>query len=368
MRTYRMMMVVGLLAAAAVCLGYGEPVVAAGLSVGALFSLPPGMYAPLGVLRSQMGAVTLSILDANETAFFTRELEVVKQRSYDVVYPELKALALIPVSTEAGPGAETIVYESFDAVGMAKIIASYADDLPRADVKGQEFRAPIRSVGNSYGYNLQEIRAAAKAGRPLVQRKANAARRAHDQKINDIAWLGDEEHGLLGLLTHPNVTRGTAAAVGDENGGTNSPKWEHKTAAQILADLNAMVADMVLLTKGAEVPDTLLLPIDEHARIATTPFAEGVETTILEFFLKTNPSINRVEWVAELTDAGVDNPGEDVAVVFKRSEDKLTLEIPQPFEQLPEQADNLEFKVPCHSRVGGVIIYYPLSVSILEGI
>ena len=41
-------------------------------------------------------------LDANETAFFERELEHIKARSYDVIYPEFMALDLIPIETDAG--------------------------------------------------------------------------------------------------------------------------------------------------------------------------------------------------------------------------------------------------------------------------
>lgn len=369
-KTYLFTTVAALLLAVT-CAFAGQPVAAAGLALTGAFAMTgiaPAMYdLGLGRLRSQLGKLGTSILDANETAFFTRELEAVKARSYDIVYPELKATRLLPVSTDAGPGAETIVYSSFDQVGVAKIIASYADDLPRADVKGREFRAPVRSIGNSYGYNLQEIRAARMAGRPLTQRKANAARRAHDQLVNTIAWTGDDEHGLLGLLNHPNVSRATAPADG-AGGGGGQTEFIYKTPDQIIRDLNNLVADMVLLTKGAESPDTLLLPINTWAYLSSTPRSATSETTILAFFLANNPSIRRVEWINEATAAGVDVPGADVAVAYKNSPDKLTLEIPQPFEQLPEQQDNLEFKVPCHSRVGGVIIYYPLSVSILEGI
>jgi hypothetical protein len=39
-----------------------------------------------------------------------------------------------------------------------------------------------------------------------------------------------------------------------------------------------------------------------------------------------------------------------------------------PFEQLPVQEQGLEFQVPCHSRVGGTIVYYPLSMAIMEGL
>lgn len=59
-------------------------------------------------------------LDANESIFFARELDYVKSKAYDVKYPANNALALFPVSSEADAGADTISYESYDMVGMAK--------------------------------------------------------------------------------------------------------------------------------------------------------------------------------------------------------------------------------------------------------
>jgi hypothetical protein len=306
-------------------------------------------------------------LDANESVFFARELESIKARSYDVKYPELKGTMLIPVSTDAGPGAESITYHQFDSVGVAKIIANYADDLPRADVLGKEFTSKVRGIGASYGYNLQEVRAAAMAGKPLQQRRANAARRANDQTVNNIAWFGDATHGLLGLLNNPNITAATAP-----NGTGGFPQWTTKTAAEILADLNNTVNGIISLTKGVEVPDTVLLPVEQYTLISTKQNSTASDTTVLQYFLRNQPIINRVEWVNELKDVATPPSGAagpvDCLVVYKRDPDKLTLEIPQAYEQLPVQERNLEFVVPVHSRCGGVIIYYPLSVSVLEDV
>jgi hypothetical protein len=55
-------------------------------------------------------------------------------------------------------------------------------------------------------------------------------------------------------------------------------------------------------------------------------------------------------------------------VAYKKDPDMFTLEIPQMFEQLPVQERNLEYVIPCHARIGGVIIPYPLSLYIMEGI
>ena len=303
-------------------------------------------------------------LDANQTAFFSRELEYIKARTYDVEYPELKAMQLIPVSSEAGPGAESITYQQFDQMGLAQIIANYAQDLPRADIKGKEFTTPVRSLGTSYGYSLQEIRAAQFAGRNLEQRKANAARRAVEQKMNKIAWFGNEDYGLQGFITNPNVTR---AAVEDDGTGSTT-QWENKTPDQILRDMNDLVNGIIDLTNGVEMPNTLLMPIKQWTQISTTARSSTSDTTILEFFLRNSPAITSVEWVNELKGASQLTPGQDIMIAYDRNPDKLSFEVPQLFEQFPAQERGLEFVVPAHARVSSVLIYYPLSISIGEGI
>ena len=90
--------------------------------------------------------IPAQIMDANESIFFLRELESVKSRSYDVKYRNLKANALVPVSTEGDPGAAVITYQQYTKVGVAKIIADYADDVPRADVYGIEVSKKVYPV------------------------------------------------------------------------------------------------------------------------------------------------------------------------------------------------------------------------------
>ena len=305
-------------------------------------------------------------LDSGETVFFARELEHIKGKSYDVKYADLKARQLIPVSSEAGPGAESITYRQYDHLGVAKLISSYANDLPRADVKGKEFTTPIRSLGASYGYNLQEIRAAKMVGKPLEQRRANAAKRAIMQLENSIAFLGDAAHGLGGFISNPNYTVISMAADGNQSGFVNSSLWKAKTPDQILRDMNLIANTPFSVTKGIEMPDTMLMPLDQYTFISSTARSANSDTTILEYFLKNNPFIKSVDWLNECKGAGVS--GSDIALVYRKDPDALTFEIPQDFEQLPVQEKGLEFQIPCHSRIGGVLIYYPLSIARGDGI
>ena len=300
--------------------------------------------------------------DAGETFFFARELEYVKSKSYDIEFPEMKAFKLIPISTEAGEGASFITYAQFQETGMARFIESYANDLPRADITGKEFTTKVMSIGVSYGYSVQEIRAAMQAGRSITERKANAARRANDQKVNRTAWLGDDTYLVLGLVNNPNIP---AAPVPADGTGGNT-EWSTKTPDQILRDLNLVTNGIVALTNGVEMPDTVILPVEQYTYIASTPRSSVSDTTILEYFLQNNPFVTTVDWVPEMNGAGPANA--DIFIAFKRDPDKLTLEIPMPYTQYPPQERGLESIVPCESRLGGVIIYYPLSLSIGEGI
>lgn len=300
-------------------------------------------------------------LDSAETLFFERELESRKAQTYDVVRAPLKAFELIPVSTDAGAAAESIVYEQYDQTGIAKIVSNYADDLPRADVKGKEFVARIKSIGNSYGYSLQEIRAAQFAGKGLEQRKANSATRAQREMWNRIAFYGDADANLQGWLTNPNIPASAVSA-----GASSDTEWSTKTTDEILADLNDAANAVVDDTNGAEIPDTVVMPIKQYTQIASTRQDSGTDTTVLQYFLQNNPFINSVEWANELS--GAFTGGTDGFIVYRRDPDAMTLEMPQMFEQLPVQERGLEYVVPCHSRIGGVIVYYPLSQAIRYGI
>lgn len=300
-------------------------------------------------------------LDADEGVFFLRQLESIKSKTYDVEYPELIARELIPVSFEAGPGAAYITFRQYDQVGMAKIISNYAADLPRADVKGKEFTVPVRSIGVSYGYSLQDVRSAKFSGLPLDQKKANAAKRAVMQLIDSIAVNGDTDNGLGGFLTNANITDVAAP----NNAGATSTTWANKTATEILKDMTTLTETPVDATNGVEIPNTMLLPLAQYNLVSTTQMP-NINQTVLQFFLANSPYIKEVRPWVKLAGAGASST--DLAVVYNKSPDKLTLEIPQDFEQLPVQERGLEYEVPCHARCGGTIIYYPVSVAKMHGI
>lgn len=305
-------------------------------------------------------------LDADESIFFTRQLEAVKSRTYDKKFTELKVRQLIPVSFEAGPGAETIRYEQFDMVGLAKVVADYARDFPRADVRAKEFISSIKSLGSSYGYSVQEIRAAALAGKPLQQRKADAARRAIAQQENRIALVGDASVNLPGWLTNPNIPNVVLPADGVGSLTTFASKIT--TPDLIVRDLNSVANAVVTQSNGVERPNTMLMPIAQKTLIGSTPRSANSDTTVLNYFLQNNAAgIVDCDWLAELKATNGFVSG-DTLICYDRNPNAMTLEIPQDFEQFRPQEKGLEFEVPVHQRIGGVLIYYPLSQALTDDV
>ena len=304
---------------------------------------------------------TIAHFDADESIFLQRQLDHIKSQSYDVKYAELKARKLIPLSSEADPGATRIFARSYNQFGLAKLISSYADDLPRADVIGEEFSVPVRTLGSSYGYNIDEMESAAYGNVPLEQRRANAARRAIAQEENRLAFFGDADAGLPGFFTNPSVP----AVVLPADGTGSSVLWANKTPDQILRDLNLVVNSIAELTLGVETADTLLMPLQAFNFINSTPRSPNSDTTILNYFLQNNPYIQQVEFVNELVDAGASSSRRMVA--YRRDPEVLTMEVPKDFHQLELQNRNLEYIIPCRERFAGVFIYYPLAIAYADG-
>lgn len=305
------------------------------------------------------------------SVFFARELDYVKSKSYDAQYPELTALNLFPISSEADPGAETITYYTYDKTGTAKVIQNYSTDLPRADVKGKPTYAQIKSIGSSYGYSAQEMRASRLAGKALNTRKAESARFQVDTLTNTIAWRGDDDSGLMGVLSAGQSIPLYTIGAGAKSGKT---KWTEKTPDEILADINGMAKQVARVTKNLERPDTLCLPAEAYMDIATRRI-DDTATTVLAFVQKHAPYIKNIISTAELDADSVEtNPyakavdGLGVAFLFTNNENKLTLEIPMPFYQYPLQVRNLDTIIPCEARTAGVIVYYPFSALIAVGV
>lgn len=303
------------------------------------------------MLRNDADGVTLG-----------RELDYVKTKAYDVKYTELSGMRVVPVSREVPVWAESYTYRMWDEVGYAKIISNYADDLPRVDIYGKEYTARVRSLGDAYGYNLQELRAVAHTGISLDTRRATVARKAVDRKLNNIIWTGDADFGLQGMLTHPNLTHATASIKAA--GGTS---WDKATGMEMYADVATAINGVAERSQDIHRTNKVILTSRRQQKLTQTFLSlEGTGTLTVFGAIKQN--FPDVTFVTAFELQGKAAGGTDMMIAGDFDLDNLSHEMVEDFNQLPAQARNLEWVVNCIARTGGVNVRFPLAYTIVEGI
>jgi hypothetical protein len=323
------------------------------------------IYGAMVVHRAQMyGAHRL---DANETAILELQLQQMRARTADVQYAEFKARRLVPMTSEIDPGAESWSYAQWDRVGMAKVVANYADDVPMVATFAKKFVQTVESLALGYEWSWLDMLRTAKAGVPLRARKSEAVRTGFEQRIEQIAAIGLPETGLTGFLNNGNVPLIHAAPAA---AGGNAPEWDgdDKTPEEKVADLHAMEDAILINTKGVHAPDTLVMPLQEFRHATTTPLTVGntdPTKTILSVFLAKSKFIRNVEWWTYADDAALDEP---IFAMYRRDPTMVHFELPQEQQEQPPQAKNLAMQVLSVGRVGGVAFEYPLSAVYMDSI
>lgn len=307
-------------------------------------------------------------LDANETMVLTKQLEYLRARTADVKRPDFKARLLVPVTSEVDPGAETWAYAQWDRAGMAKIVANYADDIPKVATFAKKFTQPIETLTLGYSWSWLDLQRTARAGVPLRSRMSQAVRDGFEQRIEVIAAIGIKETGVTGLLNNANVP--VISAAPPVNGSLTAWDGGHKTPPEILSDLTALEDAVINNTKGVHTANTLVLPLTKYRFLVKTPYSTAAGArptdTILSVFIQNSPTIKDVEWWS-FADTASSGSGPR-AMVYRRDPNIVHLEIPLEQQELPPQAKNLSLEINSVGRIGGVAFEYPLAAAYMDGI
>ena len=310
-----------------------------------------------------------NINDAGNSIFFKRELETIRTKTYDVLYPAAKLYNKLPKGTDGDELAIDITHRTYNRVGVAKMGGGdYSTDFPRVDVYGTEKTVHVKPVQASYGYSKDEIARAARVGKPLEFMRAKAARTAIEDKLEVVAKTGDTSTGLIGLFNQTGVTEYVTPVGGDVSATT---QFSTKTADELLADLNGIVFAIQQGTAGVEEADSIGMPMAQYNLIKTKRMSTLDGTTVLQYFKEQNPQITSIDWYAGLeTAAGAsgDYTGTAMMIAWKNDPDKLVFDLPLPFSQEDEQIDGMAHTIPCRAKTAGVTVFYPKSIAYAKGI
>jgi hypothetical protein len=290
-------------------------------------------------------------LDANETAAMARELEHVFSEVYRKEFPDLKGRSLVPTKSGVPSGAEAHTYTELDRYGSAKIIHNYAKDFPGQEVEGRQFSDVIRSIGASYQYSIQDMRAAALTTIKMPVEKAEAARESVENILDDLVLNGDANTGLKGLNSSSLTTNFNAPTKVSSD---EWPKlWEDATdeqdfrdaQADILADVRALFMSIPMATKNKHAANTLVLDTASYNFLAFTERggAAGSSQSLLQYIMANVPGLTSVEVWSRLDRAGTSTKSRIFA--YDGNPSGLYQVIPQVFVQVTRLARNMYFVI-----------------------
>ncbi len=303
----------------------------------------------------------LTNTDASDSIFLESQLKNIVPKAYEIQYPNLKAKEIFPVDYSDGDGVDLIEWKQYDARGMAKILASYAaKDIPRVDLSAKKNVIRVFPGGDSYGYSIDDIKKAQRNNTDLEAKKASIAQRANEELIERLAFKGDEDFGIKGILDQPNVPRFSAL-----KNSNNKTLWQDKKPQEVLDDLYAMFNKITDVTNEMECPDSLGLAPAMFNKLTDTPYSERDSTRLMDVFKKSKPEIKNIYKIPHFAKAGTN--GTDIAIFYERNEEKLSLKIPYETEHLPPQVNGLEYVIYTRLRVAGVVVFMPFSLLIGEG-
>jgi hypothetical protein len=277
------------------------------------------------------------------------------------LHERLRIREFLQVESGYPRGAPAYGQQVDDIVGDAKISTSTADDAATVDVESEVSFSPFVYAHAEYVWTANELDAAAYAGVPLLQRKAEAVADAIARKLEVLGRSGSAPHGLEGFLNSSGVTIHTL---------TNGEHTSTATPAEILADLAEIEATIVAVG-GDNTPDEycLLVPTTLDAKYRLTPINSTSDVSIAQWFTANSRRIKRIVPYGYLDDAvspsiaAADAPM-SMAMPVRPGTTLTELEHvlwPEsvPYEELEPVQDGYRFRRRAQARVGGVDFRHP---------
>jgi len=295
--------------------------------------------------------------------YLVSQLTHIESKMFEVKYKAITYPQVIPVSNEAGEWAESVTYFFMSGAAIAKFVGSKSIDVPIAEIGTDKIVVPVELGATGYEYSDEELRQAIQLQRPLTQLKASTARRAYEELAQRTAMTGDTEHNLPGFINNTNVTSATVVNPGS---GT---EWVNKTPAQILFDINDLLADIFVDSLQVERPDTVGLPTAQWSYIASTPRSDTSDMTIMQYIVANSPFLNSEADVIPLTElTGAGAGATDRMMAYTKDMDKVVFHIPMPLRFSEPQRKGRGFEVPGEFKLSGIEFRYPGSARYADGI
>lgn len=310
-----------------------------------------------------------------QDAFLRKEdLLAIENILYEPIEKELTARQFLRVNASFPAFAQEIGYEWYKPEGSAKILAAGASakDIPFVGEDGGRETQKVYEIATGIRYSKAE-RMAMEAKRTfgkgpsfnLDTVRISTARRYIAEKENKIAFVGDANFGIKGLLNFPGVQ---SASVAEGKAGTNKKLWENKTPQEILKDL--LAGRTAARHKRLFSANVLLIAANAYNQLLK-PYSELSDKTVLDWLRGQNDF--RFDTIIECEELDKEYNGIagslDCFCICDNRPEVLELAVVEDItlgEPVYDILGTAEMTVT--ERIGGIILRHPSSVFIGTGI
>jgi len=301
--------------------------------------------------------------DAQQAAgFITPPLYRMHATVLEQKYPSFDYAGLVPVNTDGDMWDIGTIIHSGDIAGAMHYISGKGFDIPNVSANLVQGTSNFFLSGAGYELSLQEVNRASKLGIELDSRNANGARKVAEKFIYDRVIRGSTVKNFTGLINNANVPTANAP----------TGSWGTATPAQILADVNTVLTDVITNSGETAMPNALLLPTAKFLYMNNTQLSNTGDSLLT--FIKKNNSYTAITGQEldirpsrELATAGASSTARMVA--YEKSPDNMEFFLPGPYEFLPEfPISSMAWRVDGIANVGQLEVYRPKTMSYRDNI
>ena len=199
----------------------------------------------------------------------------------------------------------------------------------------------------------------------------NKGIRLHCDKVIDRnVYCGFTKVASTGLCNNPNIIR--SAADPHTQGGTDT-QWQHKTADEILNDINRAISALWKANDCSSdaLPNHILVPVEQFGMLVTRKVSDDSERSILTYVLENNIAtqqggemiISPCKWCS-----GAGSNSSDRMVVYANRVDRICFNLTQPLRRMEAEYADMKIKIPYIAQFSEVRFLYPSTVRYLDGI
>jgi hypothetical protein len=272
-----------------------------------------------------------------------RGLELIDRSVTDIttVDKELPKGNSLPIKYENDPLAQKFIHYLTRNVGSWKRGAPSTTDIPLTEAVFEEWSDPSYSYYGGYLIKQEDLAMMVRTGmngNPSINipaMKAKAFEQARLDLVNQLMLFGDPQIGLPGWINHPSALKFSVGAI------TTSTTPESDIL--ILNSIARATQSLELYRFQASRPDSIEMSYSLHQILTSKPYSfipagsstaiGDAETSVLKYFLMTNPHIKTVGLLEDL-EPGVLNrfgsPNKQHIIAYQRNPDNLRFQFLTP--------------------------------------